>query len=132
MDDSLGIAVVEEEVKFPFIPLSNYIVIDVVQKENGKIVIPDTVNPPAHLLVNMVIAVSEEKEKDGTPMVRNIKIGDSVLLSPNVRHTGSEIKIQGKFYVVCRETDVIGTLQDGWNEGNEESKILTPKLELIN
>lgn len=120
---------------FPFIPLSNYIVIDVVIKEDSKILIPETAknHMPIGKMENIIIAISADKEKDGTPMVRVVKIGDSVLLSPMVQHTGFEIKIQGKMYVVCRESDITGILLEGWDEGNyEEKKIIEPQLKLVN
>ena len=63
---------------FSFKPLSNYIVIDVVQRTNSTIIIPETAKK--QLSVDeadcIVVAISEEKEKDGTPMVKNIKVGD--------------------------------------------------------
>jgi co-chaperonin GroES (HSP10) len=95
---------------FPFKPLSNYIVIEVVQKSKGNIVIPETVKKQltADEADCIVVAVSEEKEKDGTPMVRNVKVGDSVILDNMVMHTGQAIMIQKKEYVIVRETSLIG------------------------
>ena len=124
-----------EDKAFPFEPLSNYIIIGIIIKEESMILIPDTAkrNVPVGKVENVVVAVSKEKEKDGTPMVRTIKIGDSVLLSPNVQHTGWEVKIQGNIYIICRETDVAGILLEGWDEGNyEEKKIIEPNLKLVN
>lgn len=120
---------------FPFEPLSNYVIIGIVVKEQSKIVIPDTAirNVPTGKIENVIVAISKQTEKDGTPMVRTIKVGDSVMLSPNVQHTGWEIKIQGEMYIICRETDIAGVLLPGWDEGNyEEKKIIEPQLKLVN
>ena len=92
----------------PFKPLSNYIIIEVVPRGDSKIVTPETVKVPLDKSDCIVVAISEEKEKDGTPMIRNIKVGDNVVLSINVMHTGQTLMIGKKEYVCVRETEVLG------------------------
>lgn len=103
---------------FPFKPLSNYIVVQIIPKFKGNIVIPDTVKKPMtpEEAECLVIAVSEEKDINDRPMVRTIKVGDKVIFSMNVRHTGEAIMIKKQEYVICRETDVIGLQLESFTE----------------
>ena len=109
-----------------FTPLSNYIVIENIKEESKSgIIIPDTVKQPPlqGKSKNTVVTISEEKDKDGKPMVRNVKVGDNVLLSLNVQHTGQAILLNEKEYIVVRENDVLGIL-----EGEEEETEAKPEI----
>ena len=123
-----------DEVKIPITLFSNYVAIDVVFKQNGKIIIPDGAKRPEGTVENIVVAISNDKEKDGIPMVRNIKVGDCVMLHPNVRHTATEAMLNGKLYVLARESDIIGVLSEGWNENNNKTnlKLVTVAGDIVN
>jgi len=108
-----------------FKPLSNYIVIEVKDKlENSPIVLVNKKNLPRERLEFVVIAVSEEKDKDGNPLVKNVKVGDKIV--PDVNQAlGTVIKIGKKEVLIMRETQVIGILQDGYeNVGETELELL--------
>lgn len=117
--------------KFPFEALSNYVVIRVEEPQeriqNG-VVIPKTVK---QLVINAeVVAVSNEKEKDGTPMVRTVKVGDSVIFDVRV---GQMISIADREYLVLRETDIFGILTKGEGgaimvaKNSQPSNIIKPR-----
>ena len=95
-----------------FKPLSNYVVIENIQEDKSPIIVPDTVKKPivSDRSKNIVVTISEEKDKDGNPMVRHIKVGDNVLLSVNVQHTGQVITINKTDYIVVRENDILGII----------------------
>ena len=116
-----------------FKPLSNYVVVENIRTEVSSIVIPETVAKPTikDKSKNIVVTVSEEKDKDGKPMVRNVKVGDNVMLSINVQHTGQTIHINKTDYIVVREGDILGILEG--EEEKDETKvdvlhIVNPKL----
>ena len=73
----------------------------------------------------IVVAVSEEKEKDGTPMVRAIKVGDAVILGAMVAHTGSTILIKKKEYIVVRESELLGIIKYDKEDEEEEIELVT-------
>ena len=109
-----------------FKPLSNYIVIENIRDDrNQKIITPETVKQPmvADKSKNLVVTISNDVDKDGKFMVRNVKVGDNVLLSINVQHTGQVITINKKDYIVIRENDVLGIVT-----GEEEEEVVTLKL----
>ena len=95
--------------------------------QNG-VVIPKTVK---QLVINAeVVAVSNEKEKDGTPMVRTVKVGDSVIFDVRV---GQMISIADREYLVLRETDIFGILTKGEGgaimvaKNSQPSNIIKPR-----
>ena len=108
---------------FAFKPLSNYIVIDVVPRGKSKILTPETVKVPLDKSDCIVVAVSEEKDKDDKPMVRNVKLDDRVLLAPTVAHTGAAMMLGKKGYVVVRETEILG-IMTGEVEDEEATKLI--------
>ena len=112
-----------------FKPLSNYVVIENIRGDKSPIVIPETVKQPmvADKSKNLVVTISEEKDKDGKPMVRNIKVGDNVLLGITVEHTGQVITINKKDYIVVRETEVLGIVTGEEEETEEDVKLTIHK-----
>lgn len=93
-----------------FRPFSNYIIIDVKarkEKRKGNIIIPETVERV--ILDSQVIAVSEEKDANGNPLVRSVKVGDWILFDLNM---GQTIDIGDKQYMIIRETDIFGLLTE--------------------
>ena len=69
-------------------------------KTSSGIIIPD--NAKEKPLVGTVRAISKKLEKDS-----EIKIGDNVVFD---KYKGSEIKIDGKEYIVIDEEDLLGIL----------------------
>ena len=85
-----------------FKPLADRVIIEPVaaeQKTASGIFIPDTVKEKP--LQGTIIAVGVGKKDE--PMT--LKIGDSVLYG---QYAGTEIKIEGKNYLIMRESDVYG------------------------
>ena len=96
-----------KEIKFK--PLSNYILIEFIVKKGrkkGNLHIPETAE--RKVLDSTVVAISEEKLPDGTPMVKNVKVGDKVIF--NI-HTGEVIDVYDAQYLCLRETELFGILE---------------------
>lgn len=115
---------------FPLKPLSNYVVIEVQQKKKSKLVMPDTVQKPMtpNDVNVVVVAVSEDTDLEGRLMVRNVKVGDKVILDNTVIHTGMALLVKGKEYVVVRENNIIAI--DTTTAEDEEEEM--PALTLVN
>ena len=94
---------------FTLKPLSNYVVIEVQKKQRSKILIPDTVQKPMtpEDVDAVVVAISEDVDLEGRPMVRTVKVGDKVILDNTVVHTGMALLVKKKEYVVVRENNII-------------------------
>jgi len=110
---------------FPLNLLSNYVAVEMVPKKKSVILTPETVKPALNTMELRIVAISDEKEKDGTPMVRIAKVGDKVILNTMVLHTGQEIIIAKKPYVVVRETELVGIFRPDYAEPEEQAPILT-------
>lgn len=85
-----------------FTPLADRVIIEAApaeQKTASGIFIPDTAKEkPLH---GKVIAVGTGKKDE--PM--SLKVGDSVLYG---QYAGTEIKIDGKNFLIMRESDIYG------------------------
>jgi len=88
-------------------PLSNKIILEAVsseEKTKSGIIIPDTVNQEKPEQ-GKVLAVGPGKLlKDGKRSPMDIKVGDTVIFS---KYSPSEIKIDGKEYLVVSDEDVL-------------------------
>jgi len=92
-------------------PLHDRILVKRVEEEaktKGGIIIPDTAKEkPAE---GKVVAVGEGKLDDSGKRVPLIlKEGDSILFG---KYSGTEVKIEGVEYLIMREDDVLGIIQD--------------------
>ena len=77
------------------------------EQKVGGIIIPDTAKEKPQQ--GKVIAVGKGKvEKDGKVTPLDVKEGDTVLFG---KYAGSEIKIEGKEYLIIREEEVLGVLE---------------------
>jgi chaperonin GroES len=76
------------------------------EKSSGGIIIPDTAKEKPQ--EGKVIAVGKGKRKeDGSLLPMDVKEGDRILFS---KYSGSDIKLDGKEYVIMREEDILGVL----------------------
>ena len=85
----------------PVAGTANRVVVESAQAEEktaSGIIIPDTAKEKPQK--GKVLAVSEKDEKGNTPVV---KVGDSVLYG---KYAGTEITIDGKEYLIMRESDI--------------------------
>jgi len=88
-------------------PLHDRVIVKRLEEEKksaGGIIIPDqAAEKPVR---GEVLAVGTGKRgDDGKVIPMDVKVGDSVLFG---KYSGSEVKIDGKEYVVMREDDLMG------------------------
>ena len=74
------------------------------EKTKGGIIIPDTAKEkPAE---GTVIATGNGKlSENGKRVALDVKKGDRILFG---KYSGTEVKIEGKEYIIMREDDVLG------------------------
>lgn len=90
-------------------PLQDRILVQRVEEETttkGGIIIPDTAKEkPAE---GKVVAVGNGKlGDDGKRIALEIKAGDRILFG---KYAGTEVKIEGEEYLIMREDDVLGVI----------------------
>ncbi len=91
-------------------PLQDRILVERVEedeKTDGGIIIPDTAKEkPAE---GQVVAVGKGRAgEDGNILPMELKVGDRVLFS---KYGGTEVKIDGKDYLIMRQDDVLGVIE---------------------
>lgn len=87
-----------------FKPLADRVLVEPVQAETktaSGIIIPDTAKEKPQ--EGTVVAVGNGKPDE--PMT--VKVGDRVLYG---KYSGSELKLDGKDYLIVRESDLLGIL----------------------
>lgn len=92
-------------------PLSDRIVVEPHQVETktaGGIFIPDTADKDKPI-IGKVIATGTGKFVDGKIQPLQVKIGDKVLFG---KYAGTNVKLNEIEYLVMREEDVMGVLED--------------------
>lgn len=77
------------------------------EKTSGGIIIPDTAKEkPAE---GKVIAVGDGiRKEDGSILALNVKVGDKILFA---KWGGNEVTIDGKDYLIMKESDILGILK---------------------
>ena len=92
-------------------PLHDRIIIERIdegEQKVGGIIIPDTAKEKP--MQGKVIAVGKGRvEKDGKVTPLDVKAGDVVLFG---KYAGQEIKIDGSDYLIIREEEVLGVIED--------------------
>ncbi|MCI6158539.1 MAG: co-chaperone GroES [Selenomonadaceae bacterium] len=87
-------------------PLGERVVIEVSEadaKTASGIVLPDTAKEKPQK--GVVVAVGKGKVLDnGTRVEPEVKVGDAVIFS---KYSGTEVKVEGKDYLVVRESDIL-------------------------
>lgn len=90
-------------------PLQDRILVERVEEEEtvGGIIIPDTAKEKPQK--GKIIEVGPgRKDEDGKPIPLDVKKGDMVLFN---KYAGTEIKIEGKEYLLMREDDVLAKVE---------------------
>jgi chaperonin GroES len=91
-------------------PLSDKVLVERVEAEAktaGGIVLPDTAKEKPQK--GKIIAVGEGKRlEDGTRQPVQVKKGDLVLFTS---YAGTEIKIEGKEYLIMDESDIMAVIE---------------------
>lgn len=92
-------------------PLGDRILIERVtgeEKSAGGIIIPDSAKEKPQ--EGKVIAVGNGKTLDnGQVKAVDVKVGDRILFS---KYSGSDVKVSGDEYLIIREDDVLGVVQN--------------------
>ncbi|MCD4653809.1 co-chaperone GroES [bacterium] len=92
-------------------PLNDRIIVERLENEQqtstGGIIIPDSAKEKPQ--EGKILAVGPGKrDEDGDRMDPDVKVGDRVLFG---KYAGTEIKIDGKEYLIMREDDILGVLE---------------------
>ena len=92
-------------------PLADRLVVERLEQEektSGGIIIPDTAKEKPKQ--GKVLAVGPgAKDENGKRIPVDVQAGDIVLFT---QWAGNEIKLDGKDYLVLKESDVIGIIED--------------------
>ena len=92
-------------------PLNDRIIIERIdegEQKVGGIIIPDTAKEKP--MQGKVIAVGKGRvEKDGKVTPLDVKADDVVLFG---KYAGQEIKVDGNDYLIIREEEVLGVIED--------------------
>ena len=93
-----------------FKPLHNYVLLQRIEEENktaGGIIIPD--NAKEKPSRGRVIATGDGVIDHGQKIPMTVKTGDTVLFA-KWASSANEVKIDGKDYVLIKESDILGIL----------------------
>ena len=92
-------------------PLGDRVVVEHVEqaeKSAGGVFLPDTAKEKPQ--EGKVLAVGTGRTLDnGTKLAMDVKVGDRIIYS---KYSGSEIKLEGKEYLIISEKDVLAVLTD--------------------
>jgi chaperonin GroES len=78
------------------------------EKTKGGIIIPDTAKEKPQQ--GKVVAVGNGRTtEDGKVIPMNVKVGEKVLFQ---KYSGSDIKIEGEEYLILREEEILGIIED--------------------
>jgi len=91
-------------------PLGDKVLIKRLEEESktkGGIIIPETAKEKPQQ--GKVAAVGKGKYEDGKLIPLDVKAGDKVLFQ---KYGGSEIKIEGEEYLILREEEILGIVED--------------------
>jgi chaperonin GroES len=91
-------------------PLGDRVVVQPIEQEEvkkGGIIIPDTAKEKPQ--EGKVVAIGTGKRDDNGKLIPfEVKKGDRVLIS---KYGGTEIKVDGKDYLIMREDDILGIIE---------------------
>jgi chaperonin GroES len=93
-------------------PLYDRIVVKRIEEKEaiqGGIIIPDSAKEKPQ--EGEVVAVGKGKRlEDGNVVPLDVQAGDRILFG---KYSGSEIKVDGEEFLIMREDDVLGVIEDG-------------------
>lgn len=91
-------------------PLHDRIIVERLEEESktaGGLIIPDTAKEKPQK--GKIIAAGKGKvTEDGKVLTLDVKVGDLILFG---KYSGTEIKVEGKEYLMMREDDVLGVIE---------------------
>ena len=92
-------------------PLNDRVLVERIEEseqKQGKIIIPDTAKEKPQQ--GKVISVGPGKLGDDNKRVApNVKKGDKILFG---KYSGTDVKIDGTEYIIMREDDIFGVIED--------------------
>ena len=94
-----------------FKPLHNYVLLERIEEENktaGGIIIPD--NAKEKPSRGRVVAIGDGAYIGEKLIPVTVKIGDDVMFA-KWASSANEIKLDGRDYILIKETDILGILQ---------------------
>ena len=92
-------------------PLQDRLIVERFEEETktaGGIIIPDTVSKEKPQEGVVVAAGKGKVTAEGKVLALDVKTGDKVLFG---KYAGSEIKVDGKEYLIMREDDILGVIE---------------------
>lgn len=92
------------------LPLFDRVVVDPDENTcvaNAGLVLPDVAKDRQEK--GVVVAVADGTNFDGEKVEMKVKIGDKVFFN---KYAGAEVKIENKTYIVMRQIDIIGVIND--------------------
>ena len=91
-------------------PLSGHILIEALkeEKKKGGIILPETVEKERSEKGKVVAVGAGRLDKDGKRVPLEVKKGDVILFT---KYGPSEIKIEGKEYLIAKEEDILAIIQ---------------------
>ena len=93
--------------KISFKPLGGRVLIEAIEQEEitaGGIVLPETAKEKPQQGKILAAGPGDRNEK-GERIEMDVKVGDFVLFA---KYSGTEIKMEGKKYLIMRESDLLG------------------------
>lgn len=90
-------------------PLGDRVVVEPSKQEEmtaSGIVLPEKAKEKP--VQGTVVAVGSGRFEDGRRIPPEVRVGDTVLYS---KYGGTEVKVDGKEYLVLRETDIMGIVE---------------------
>ena len=91
-------------------PLQDRVIVERIEEETttkSGIIIPDTAKEKPQQ--GKIIAVGKGKMlENGSRVEPDVKKGDKILFG---KYAGSEIKVEGKEYLIMREDDILGVIE---------------------
>jgi len=97
-------------------PLHDRVVVRRIEEKEtvqGGIIIPDTAKEKPQ--EGEVIAVGQGKRMDdGKLIALDVKAGDRILFG---KYSGSEIKLEGEEFLIIREDEILGVIEDTSKKG---------------
>lgn len=89
-------------------PLGDRVLLEVIEddlQKQGAIYIPDTAKEKPQQ--GKVISVGGGRYEDGKLIPLDVKAGDTVLFG---KYSGTEVKFQGKEFLIVRENDILAVI----------------------
>ncbi|PLX93006.1 MAG: co-chaperone GroES [Desulfuromonas sp.] len=90
-------------------PMQDRIIVERLEEETvtaGGLIIPDSAKEKPQQ--GQVVAVGNgKKTDDGKVIPLDVKVGDKVLFG---KYSGTEVKVEGKEYLMMREDDILGVV----------------------